>query len=72
MNARVVFTIYIFILLTSVGGFLLSLTGLSIGWMLGTLILAAILAFRKPRFYLKQAKRHSKILAVRWTVHFRD
>lgn len=58
MNARVVFLQSIFfILLTSVGGFLLSLIGLSIGWMLGTLILAAILAFRKPRFLSQTSKK---------------
>ena len=37
-----------FILVSSIGGFLLSLTGLGIGWMLGTIVLAAILSFRQP------------------------
>jgi uncharacterized protein len=39
-----------FILISSVGGMLLSYTGLGIGWMLGTLIMAAILTFRQPNW----------------------
>jgi membrane AbrB-like protein len=35
----------IFILISGMGGFLLSLTGLSIGWMIGTLITAGVLSF---------------------------
>lgn len=38
----------IFILVSSIGGFFFSLTGLGIGWMLGTIILAAFLCFRQP------------------------
>ena len=36
----------LFILVSSIGGFLVSLTGLGIGWMIGTIVLAAILTFR--------------------------
>lgn len=35
----------IFILISGMGGFILSLTGLSIGWMIGTLITAGVLSF---------------------------
>jgi uncharacterized protein len=38
----------LFILISCIGGFLLSLTGLGIGWMLGTIVLAAFLSFRQP------------------------
>ncbi|WLR51711.1 AbrB family transcriptional regulator [Bacillus tianshenii] len=42
----------LFILMSSVGGLLLSLTGLSIGWLIGTLVTAAFLSF-KPLPFLK-------------------
>ncbi|MCQ6276303.1 AbrB family transcriptional regulator [Bacillus sp. V3B] len=35
-------------IVSSIGGFLLSLTGLGIGWMIGTIVLAAFLSFRQP------------------------
>jgi uncharacterized protein len=38
----------LFIFVSSIGGFLLSLTGLGIGWMIGTIVLAAFLSFRQP------------------------
>src|SRR4051812_11079841 len=38
----------LFILISCIGGFLLSLTGLGIGWMIGTIVLAAFLSFRQP------------------------
>lgn len=38
----------LFIFLSSIGGLLLSLTGLGIGWMIGTIVLAAFLSFRQP------------------------
>ncbi|OLN22071.1 hypothetical protein BTO30_11290 [Domibacillus antri] len=41
---------WLFVAMSSAGGFLLSLTGLSIGWMLGTLITAALISFVKPNF----------------------
>lgn len=44
----------IFIMISSLGGFLLSQTGSSIAWMIGTIILAAILNFWGPKF-LKSA-----------------
>ncbi|MDR7073108.1 AbrB family transcriptional regulator [Fictibacillus barbaricus] len=37
-----------FILLSSMGGYLLSLTGMSIGWMVGTLVMAGFLSFHEP------------------------
>ncbi|WP_199484523.1 AbrB family transcriptional regulator [Peribacillus glennii] len=39
-----------FIALSSIGGLVLSLTGLSIGWIIGTLIMAALLSITKPQF----------------------
>ncbi|KAB2490549.1 AbrB family transcriptional regulator [Priestia endophytica] len=48
-NERFFYSI-VFILISGVGGLLLSLTGLSIGWMLGTLILAAVLSLFRPKF----------------------
>jgi membrane AbrB-like protein len=38
----------LFIFVSSIGGFLVSLTGIGIGWMIGTILLAAILNFRRP------------------------
>lgn len=38
----------IFILVSSIGGYLLSLTGMAIGWMIGTLIVSGLLSFWKP------------------------
>ncbi|MDR7001903.1 AbrB family transcriptional regulator [Neobacillus niacini] len=37
-----------FISISSLGGFLISLTGLSIGWMIGSFLTAAFLSFWKP------------------------
>ncbi|MEC1716063.1 AbrB family transcriptional regulator [Schinkia azotoformans] len=42
--------IFLFVVLSGAGGFLLSLTGLSIGWMIGTLIMATVLSFTRPKF----------------------
>ena len=53
-----------FIFISSIGGFLFSLTGLGIGWMLGTIILAALLCFWQPR-WLKMASS-PKGLPVIW------
>lgn len=41
---------FLFVVLSGTGGFLLSLTGLSIGWMIGTLITATLLSFTRPKF----------------------
>lgn len=41
---------FLFVVLSGTGGFLLSLTGLSIGWMIGTLITATFLSFVRPKF----------------------
>ena len=38
----------LFIIVSCIGGFLLSFTGLGIGWMIGTIVLAAFLSFRQP------------------------
>lgn len=38
----------LFIFVSSIGGFILFLTGLSIGWMIGTIVMAAFLTFRRP------------------------
>ena len=38
----------LFIFVSCIGGFLFSLTGLGIGWMIGTIVLAAFLSFRQP------------------------
>src|SRR3954467_3721059 len=35
-------------MISCIGGFILSLTGLGIGWMIGTIVLAAFLSFRQP------------------------
>lgn len=49
-KSNVLFHTILLILISSFGGFLLSLTGLSIGWMVGTLITAAFFSFLRPRF----------------------
>jgi uncharacterized protein len=38
----------VFIMISCIGGFIISLTGLGIGWMIGTIVLAAFLSFRQP------------------------
>ncbi|KKI92248.1 membrane protein [Bacillus sp. SA1-12] len=38
-----------FVTLSGIGGFLLSLTGLPIGWMIGTLLTAAFLSIMRPK-----------------------
>ncbi|MFB9759551.1 AbrB family transcriptional regulator [Ectobacillus funiculus] len=50
MKDTVFFKNIYFIILSSIGGLILSLTGLSIGWMLGTLLLAALLSFQRSTF----------------------
>ncbi len=61
MNKKTVFyRNMMFILLSSIGGFLLSLTGMSIGWMIGSLVVAAILSYRKPPFLQTSGKGISK------------
>ncbi|TYR79405.1 AbrB family transcriptional regulator [Priestia megaterium] len=46
----VFFQSILFILISSIGGIILSLSGMSIGWMVGTLVMATILAFSRPVF----------------------
>jgi len=48
MERNLFYQSVLFIIVSSIGGFFLSLTGLGIGWMLGTIILAALLCFRQP------------------------
>ncbi|MFT8317783.1 MAG: AbrB family transcriptional regulator [Sporolactobacillus sp.] len=40
----------IYLLLSAIGGLLLALTGLSIGWMVGTLIASAVLSLWRPKW----------------------
>jgi uncharacterized protein len=47
----------LFIFISSIGGFLLSLTGLKIGWILGTIIMATILSFRQPKWLTLSSKK---------------
>lgn len=49
MRGREVITNMCFLGLCSIGGALLSLTGMTIGWMIGTLILAGVLSWMKPK-----------------------
>jgi uncharacterized membrane protein AbrB (regulator of aidB expression) len=44
----------ILIAISGLGGFLLSLTGMSIGWMVGTLITAAFIAMRRPTLFQRK------------------
>jgi uncharacterized protein len=46
-----------FIAISSLGGFLLSLTGLSIGWMIGTFLAAALLSFLRPSLLRRDANQ---------------
>jgi membrane AbrB-like protein len=40
---------FLFVVISGIGGFLLSLTGLPVGWMIGTLITATFLSFARPK-----------------------
>lgn len=60
------FTIEIkFILISSLGGILLVLCGLAIGWIIGPLILAAILAFKQPNWF-KNPANPNKGISPHW------
>jgi membrane AbrB-like protein len=59
-----------FILISSIGGFLLSRTGVSIGWMIGSLILAGVLAFWKPKFVFFQQKNFRLMKHWMWIGQF--
>lgn len=58
----------ILIAVSGLGGFLLSLTGMSIGWMIGTLMTAAFIALRRPALFQRKGKNtlriHSKWLLL--------
>ena len=53
-----------FILICSFGGLLLSLTGYSLGWMVGTLITATLLSYKRPN--LLKPYIHQKGLQKYW------
>ncbi|MGE6630901.1 AbrB family transcriptional regulator [Bacillus sp. NPDC077027] len=45
-----------FIFISGLGGFLLSLTGMSIGWMIGTLVTAGSIALFRPNWFQSEGK----------------
>ncbi|MBL5843282.1 AbrB family transcriptional regulator [Bacillus sporothermodurans] len=51
-------------IISSIGGLVLSLAGLSIGWMIGTLLIAAFLSFKRPAFL--KIPREQKGLPPYW------
>ncbi|WMT30851.1 AbrB family transcriptional regulator [Bacillus aerius] len=53
------------IAVSGLGGFLLSLTGMSIGWMIGTLMTAACIALRRPDLFQRKGKNTLRIHS-RW------
>ncbi|CAM5594684.1 hypothetical protein [Bacillus safensis FO-36b] [Bacillus safensis subsp. safensis] len=55
----------ILIAISGLGGFLLSLTGMSIGWMIGTLITAAFIAMRRPALFQRKGNNTLRIHS-RW------
>ncbi|MFI8722222.1 AbrB family transcriptional regulator [Bacillus altitudinis] len=55
----------ILIAVSGLGGFLLSLTGMSIGWMIGTLMTAAFIALRRPALFQRKGKNTLRIHS-RW------
>ncbi|MBU8693969.1 AbrB family transcriptional regulator [Bacillus altitudinis] len=55
----------ILIAVSGLGGFLLSLTGMSIGWMIGTLMTAAFIAMRRPALFQRKGKNTLRIHS-RW------
>ncbi|AMM88401.1 membrane protein [Bacillus pumilus] len=55
----------ILIAVSGLGGFLLSLTGMSIGWMIGTLMTAAFIALRRPSLFQRKGKNTLRIHS-RW------
>ena len=63
-----------FITVSGLGGFLLSLTGLPVGWMIGTLLVATSLSILRPKFMQLPSKKKwsSKILVVYGTGYFRN
>ncbi|MBI0581272.1 AbrB family transcriptional regulator [Neobacillus cucumis] len=65
MNGKNTFLLSVcFILISSLGGFLISLTGLSIGWMIGTFLAAAFLSFWRPSFL--KGKENQKGMPKYW------
>lgn len=55
----------ILIAVSGLGGFLLSLTGMSIGWMIGTLMTAAFIALRRPALFQRKGK-NTLCIHSRW------
>jgi membrane AbrB-like protein len=60
------FTVEIrFILISSLGGILLVLLGLNIGWIIGPLIMAAVLSFKQPNWF-KNPANPNKGISPHW------
>jgi membrane AbrB-like protein len=60
------FTVEIrFILMSSLGGILLVLLGLNIGWIIGPLIMAAVLSFKQPNWF-KNPANPNKGISPHW------
>lgn len=60
------FTVEIrFLLISSLGGILLVLLGLNIGWIIGPLIMAAILSFKQPNWF-KNPANPNKGISPHW------
>ncbi|MGD6976859.1 AbrB family transcriptional regulator [Bacillus altitudinis] len=55
----------ILIAVSGLGGFLLSLTGMSIGWMIGTLMTVAFIALRRPALFQRKGNNTLRIHS-RW------
>lgn len=54
-----------FILISSLGGILLVLLGLNIGWIIGPLIMAAVLSFKQPNWF-KNPENPNKGISPHW------
>ncbi|MTT33229.1 AbrB family transcriptional regulator [Terrilactibacillus sp. BCM23-1] len=65
-NLTQLFHNLIFMLICSFGGLILALTGLSIGWMVGTLLLSALLSFLNPQWLRKLNHNQQSLLSGRW------
>ncbi|KYC84217.1 hypothetical protein B4102_0948 [Heyndrickxia sporothermodurans] len=64
MKRKSLFQSICFMIISSIGGLVLSLAGLSIGWMIGTLLIAAFLSFKRPAFL--KIPREQKGLPPYW------
>ncbi|MFD1350831.1 AbrB family transcriptional regulator [Oceanobacillus caeni] len=66
MEGKSVFRFVGFVIISGIGGFLLSLTGLSIGWMIGTLLTATLLSIFYPKLLQVSAPHKQKGLPKIW------